>query len=274
MSWEAQAWAAKITLGSSSKKAVLAVLANSANEEGYCWPSIGYIQRLTELSRNTVIAALSALEMAGLLVKTLRHRDNGSQRSNEYQLLLAVSDPKTTEKCAEMAPVSVDKSVDNAVGGGATIAPPLVQPLHPPSAMVAPLESSMNSNKPPMSPKKRGTVGSEAFEKWWAMYPGNRRFDKLGCFRKWERLKLEEKADEVMLTLDADVRSDQWRRDEGRFIPHAATWLNQGRYERVAVIGRAIPNNTTCHRCTMPASFTLGHHRLCMSHYFEETENA
>lgn len=125
-----------------------------------------------------------------------------------------------------------------------------------------------------MSPKKRGTTGSDAFEKWWAAYPGNRRFDKSACLRKWERLKLDATADQVMLALGDDVRSDQWRRDEGRFIPHAATWLNQGRYLRVVVLGKVAPDTATCHRCTMPASFTLGHHRLCMSHYFEETENA
>jgi hypothetical protein len=27
------------------------------------------------------------------------------------------------------------------------------------------------------------------------------------------------------------VASEQWRRDDGRFIPHPATWLNQRRWE-------------------------------------------
>lgn len=274
MSFEAQAWAAKITLGSSSKKAVLAYLANCADQEGYCFPSIGAIQRVTELSRNTVIAAVSALEMAGLLVKTHRQRDNGSHTSNEYQLLLAVSAPKTTEKCAERAPDFVDKSVDSAGGGSAMAAPPLVQPLHPPSAMAAPLESSLNSNKPPMSPKSRGTVGSEAFEKFWAAYPTNRKFDKAGCYRKWVKRGLDAIADEVMLALRVDVASEQWRREDGRYVPHAATWLNQERYVRVQLLVKAVTDATTCHRCAKPASFTLGHHRLCMSHYFEETEDA
>lgn len=273
MSFEAQAWAAKITLGSSSKKAVLAYLANCADQEGYCFPSIGAIQRVTELSRNTVIAAISALEMGGLLVKTHRQRDNGSQRSNEYQLLLSVSAPKTAEKCAERAPVSVDKSVDSAGGGSAMVAPPLVQPLHPPSAMAAPLESSMNSNKPPMSPKKRGTTGSDAFEAWWAKYPVDRRFDKKRCWEIWRSRELDSDAGRVQVSLDLDLACEQWQREQGRFIPHAVVWLRQERYMRSAKPAAQRPD-AKCDHCGGAVVAVLGHKRLCMKHYMEETENA
>ena len=37
---------------------------------------------------------------------------------------------------------------------------------------------------------------------------------------------------ETLLTaIDRQKRGDQWSRDNGRYIPNPATWLNQGRWE-------------------------------------------
>jgi hypothetical protein len=37
--------------------------------------------------------------------------------------------------------------------------------------------------------------------------------------------------DRMLAALAVHVASEQWRRDDGRFIPHPATWLNQRRWE-------------------------------------------
>ena len=34
-----------------------------------------------------------------------------------------------------------------------------------------------------------------------------------------------------MRALETQKKSDQWQRDNGAFIPHASTWLNQQRWE-------------------------------------------
>lgn len=101
MSFEAQAWAAKIILKSPSEKAVLNAMANCADEEGRCFPSFGYLERVTAWNRRTCMRAAEALCNMGLLVKSSRHRENGSNQSNEYVLLLAVLEPKTVEDSAE-----------------------------------------------------------------------------------------------------------------------------------------------------------------------------
>jgi hypothetical protein len=35
----------------------------------------------------------------------------------------------------------------------------------------------------------------------------------------------------MLAALAVHVASEQWRRDDGRYIPHPATWLNQRRWE-------------------------------------------
>jgi len=42
-----------------------------------------------------------------------------------------------------------------------------------------------------------------------------------------------------MTALANHIESDQWTRDDGRYIPHPTTWLNQTRYE--AMLPKAKP---------------------------------
>jgi len=67
-------------------------------------------------------------------------------------------------------------------------------------------------------------VGFEAF---WASYP--RKVGKQAAARNWKRLRPS--LDLVLKALAWQVKSEQWTRDGGAFIPHPATWLSQGRWE-------------------------------------------
>jgi hypothetical protein len=71
----------------STEKLVLFVLANHANEKGYCWPSFGTIGRECSLSRSAVIRTIGKLEKAGVIKREKRFPSNG------YFLLVAVSHP-------------------------------------------------------------------------------------------------------------------------------------------------------------------------------------
>ena len=67
-----------------SQKAVLVSLADQANDEGLCWPSVATISLRTCLSERTVQLGLRALELAGLLRVGLRSR--GGRTQNQYWL--------------------------------------------------------------------------------------------------------------------------------------------------------------------------------------------
>ena len=62
-------------------------LKDRANREGSCWPGVRTIAKELDLSRATVQRALRDLENGGWIVRTPRHRDNGSRTSNNYTVV-------------------------------------------------------------------------------------------------------------------------------------------------------------------------------------------
>jgi len=70
---------------------------------------------------------------------------------------------------------------------------------------------------------------SHDFERFWREYP--RKVNKGAAWKAWQRLKLSsEDVDELVLHLERRKREDaKWI--EGKFIPHAASFLNGQRWE-------------------------------------------
>lgn len=64
--------ALKSDIDSASQIAVMMVLANAADDEGVCWPSVDHLMAATRLSRSTVLRALSDLENNGYVAKQRR----------------------------------------------------------------------------------------------------------------------------------------------------------------------------------------------------------
>ncbi|HEX4302849.1 MAG TPA: helix-turn-helix domain-containing protein [Rhizomicrobium sp.] len=86
MSGEVVGWAMKQHTGSPAAKLVLVKLADNANEQGVCWPSIDLMVSHTELAQSTVYKHLAALESMGLIVPTEIVRKG--QVVKAYQLTL------------------------------------------------------------------------------------------------------------------------------------------------------------------------------------------
>ena len=80
-------------------------------------------------------------------------------------------------------------------------------------------------------PSRSTDVEPDAFEsKFWPAYP--RKVAKTSAAKAFAKINPDAALLGVMLAaLDRERRSKQWQREEGRFIPHAATWLNQRRWE-------------------------------------------
>jgi DNA-binding transcriptional ArsR family regulator len=81
-------WAWKQTTGDHGTKLVLLKLTDNANDAGECWPSQRRLAAECEMSRATVQRKLDKLEELGLVEVSLRKRDNGSQTSNLYRILM------------------------------------------------------------------------------------------------------------------------------------------------------------------------------------------
>ena len=76
-------------VGSAKEKLVLLKLADNANDNGVCWPAMGYLQKHTELSRSSLLRSLKSLEEKGFIRVTRRKTEDKKQNlSNVYQLTL------------------------------------------------------------------------------------------------------------------------------------------------------------------------------------------
>lgn len=67
------------------------------------------------------------------------------------------------------------------------------------------------------------------FESFWLKYPKKR--DKVRCLKTWNARRLDTKFDAIMSGLEVELKSTQWAKDQGEFIPHPSTWLNNERWE-------------------------------------------
>jgi hypothetical protein len=73
----------------------------------------------------------------------------------------------------------------------------------------------------------------EVFDQiFWPEYP--RKVAKIAARRAWERLKLKDTDDAEMAAIMGGLRRDiasEWKGRDQQTIPHAATWINQRRWE-------------------------------------------
>ncbi len=98
---------------------------------------------------------------------------------------------------------------------------------------------------PPISPPPPLAAGAEAdtsassslgdefpvgFVEFWSRYP--KKVGKREALKAWKKVKPGQALTETILTAVDDQKTwERWTRDEGRYIPNPATWLNQGRWD-------------------------------------------
>lgn len=87
----------------------------------------------------------------------------------------------------------------------------------------------------PTSEKRKAKTArpySAEFENFWAAYPN--KVGKDAAWRAWQKRKADLPEGEELLAILARQRaSQQWQKDGGQYVPHPATWLNQGRWQDV-----------------------------------------
>lgn len=127
--------------------------------------------------------------------------------------------------------VTGDESVTNA---GITNSPYPTVPYQtvynstvPPNGSTPPIppaSGGSGAGKPPAEPQQ------SHFDEFWASYP--KKVGKEAARKAWNRLKPDKALRERIAAAVATAKeSQQWNRENGRFIPNPATWLNQGRWD-------------------------------------------
>lgn len=88
-------------------------------------------------------------------------------------------------------------------------------------------EQQVNTDKEVKKKRSKSLVG---FDEFWSEYP--RKVGKGDAEKSW--LKISDPESTLLVVLSAlawQKRSDQWTKNNGEFIPHPATYLNQRRWE-------------------------------------------
>lgn len=71
---------------------------------------------------------------------------------------------------------------------------------------------------------------SPLFDRFWNAYP--RHVNKQGAIKAFNKANIDsEMLETILAAIERQKASDQWTKDNGQFIPHPATWLNQRRWE-------------------------------------------
>ena len=91
------------------------------------------------------------------------------------------------------------------------------------------------SSEPPLQERR--------FAEFWEEYP--KKVGKKAAQTSWNKIKPDTELFERIISAVATAkRSEQWNKENGRYIPNPATWLNQGRWDDELPLSPTIPQQS------------------------------
>ena len=197
-------------LESTTKLVCYTIWSHMASDGTGCFPSYNLIAEESGLSKRAVILHVAKAVEAGFLAVEGRLRESGSTSTNLYR-------PTMPGGVHDVHP----GGAPDALGEGAPNAPLIRDHL-----------SNNPSKNTPLPPAR--------FDEFWSAWPAHtRKVDRKGCERKWKAGGLDDKADYILVALEAFKASWDWRKNDGAFIPMPATWLHQERWDNAPAFAPA-----------------------------------
>lgn len=90
-------------------------------------------------------------------------------------------------------------------------------------------KAGMAAGKEPREQPSK-TLADRRFDEFWADYP--KKVGKKVAETAWKKIKADaELHSKIIAAVEKAKRTEQWQRENGRFIPNPTTWLNQGRWD-------------------------------------------
>ncbi|WP_191060965.1 DUF1376 domain-containing protein [Geminicoccus harenae] len=102
-----------------------------------------------------------------------------------------------------------------------------------------PKPNTKTKDSPPTVPLPGDERVLEEFEVWWQAYP--RKIGRKATLEAYRRARAEAGADVLLTAVKAAAAAWRTEGTQDRFIPHPANWLEQRRWQDVAVIEPAAP---------------------------------
>ena len=158
-------------------------------------------------------------EYTGKLIDQREAEKNRSRRRRAAAAAAPPTEPQTTAGQTEDAPQGSQKKTAGRVNQS------------------RPDQSKADQSKPdqgdqPPNPQTEAKADAQTrrFAEFWKSYP--KKVGKKAAEKSWQKLKPDaELFERIMQAVTAAKGSDQWNRENGRFIPNPSTWINQGRWD-------------------------------------------
>lgn len=209
------------------------------------WPGLDRIANDLGVVKHTVIRTLRELGELGLISAEKSAR-TGRGHSNFYTVVpfkvwlekgAKVAPFQAAEKVQGLHPSTKVKGCKVVHEKGAEVAPEkkreknnTTPPIVPPQGETVGGCDLLGEPEPQDLPHSKASANGELFNRFWQTYP--RKVGRKKCQAIWANLKpTPALAERIVTTVRAYRQTDQWQKDGGRFIPHPATFLNQGRWE-------------------------------------------
>lgn len=220
-------------------KAVLISLADMANDDGYCWPSIDRICERTCYGRTAVIEAVHWLEAHALL-----RADRSNGRKTSYWVTAEAYTQEASVEVPKRGGGGVSKPVDNSPnqsasrtgtpGGPVRHADPTSSPdgLNQSARRTLTVINRHEPSIPPVSPTGDAPdVVGKVFDDLVALWPASRRIN-LKAARNAFDAAVQRAASAGLLLDAARLQAGQawWTRDGGRYVPRLDRWLREDRW--------------------------------------------
>ena len=136
-----------------------------------------------------------------------------------------------------------DKSRENGKLGGR---PRLKNNLENPAGLKKPVKVKVKDNVKDNVKDIKSTnsmSGDEVFNSFWELYP--KKIGKGGARKAWNKIKNPKATlEKIAKSLVWQKQSEQWKKENGQFIPHPSTYLNNERWEDEPT-RRKLPNPFT-----------------------------
>ncbi|NHB89575.1 helix-turn-helix domain-containing protein [Photorhabdus tasmaniensis] len=147
MSMNLMAHAMSVKVGNPLRKLILLKLADNANDQGECWPSIPYIGEQCEMSERSVQNHIKQLVKDGFLWIEERKSENGLNRSNVYHLTLSNGVKNSGAGDAPYGEFSAPCGANAAPVSGAGDAPRTSHSLEPVKEPITPIVPKNKKSK-------------------------------------------------------------------------------------------------------------------------------
>jgi hypothetical protein len=228
-------WALSVQLPGPGIKAVLMALANYADENNECFPGQDRLARETCQGVRTVQRHLATLSEMGLVAIKARGGSGGGRWPNWYRLAVGAQPANLAARGNPPTETGATRQLEQGN-------PPLVayEPLLEPSLEEPPLENTPSPDGEaatddgslfPAPPTEKARTNEQALKKdfegsFWPVYP--RKVGKFAARAAYLRARKKASFEDIQMGLKRHAAACAGK--EARFIPHASTWLNAGRW--------------------------------------------